>query len=75
MLLSQFPGGRNWGHDGVHRYAVQNMYSTPDDFKYDSCLLVYGLVVSLMRGRYLIIVFVNISALWILKKPLLLPST
>ncbi len=26
MPVSQFPGGRNWGYDGVYIYAVQNSY-------------------------------------------------
>jgi maltooligosyltrehalose trehalohydrolase len=26
MPVSQFPGGRNWGYDGVFPYAVQNSY-------------------------------------------------
>jgi maltooligosyltrehalose trehalohydrolase len=29
MPLAQFPGGRNWGYDGVHPYAVQNTYGGP----------------------------------------------
>jgi len=33
MPISQFPGNRNWGYDGVHPYAVQNSYGTPDSFK------------------------------------------
>jgi maltooligosyltrehalose trehalohydrolase len=39
MPVSQFPGNRNWGYDGVHPYAVQNTYGTPDDFKkfVDAC--------------------------------------
>jgi maltooligosyltrehalose trehalohydrolase len=39
MPLSQFPGNRNWGYDGVHPYAVQNTYGTPNDFKkfVDAC--------------------------------------
>jgi maltooligosyltrehalose trehalohydrolase len=39
MPVSQFPGHRNWGYDGVHPYAVQNTYGTPDDFKQfvDAC--------------------------------------
>ncbi len=42
MPLSRFPGGRNWGYDGVHPNAVQNRiptYSTPDEFKQfvDAC--------------------------------------
>lgn len=26
MPVAQFPGGRNWGYDGVYPYAVQNTY-------------------------------------------------
>lgn len=26
MPVGQFPGGRNWGYDGVYPYAVQNSY-------------------------------------------------
>ena len=26
MPVSQFPGGRNWGYDGVYPFAVQNTY-------------------------------------------------
>jgi maltooligosyltrehalose trehalohydrolase len=39
MPVSQFPGDRNWGYDGVYPYSVQNSYGTPDDFKYfvDEC--------------------------------------
>lgn len=32
MPLSQFPGTRNWGYDGVHPYAVQNSYGGPEAF-------------------------------------------
>jgi maltooligosyltrehalose trehalohydrolase len=39
MPISQFPGNRNWGYDGVFPYAVQNSYGTPDQFKrfIDTC--------------------------------------
>lgn len=39
MPLSQFPGNRNWGYDGVHPFAVQNTYGGPDGFKrlIDAC--------------------------------------
>lgn len=39
MPLSQFPGSRNWGYDGVHPFAVQNTYGGPDGFKrlVDAC--------------------------------------
>lgn len=29
MPVGQFPGGRNWGYDGVYPYAVQNSYGGP----------------------------------------------
>lgn len=29
MPVAQFPGGRNWGYDGVHPDAVQNTYGGP----------------------------------------------
>jgi maltooligosyltrehalose trehalohydrolase len=31
MPISQFPGARNWGYDGVFPFAVQNSYGTPSD--------------------------------------------
>ncbi|MGV2828573.1 malto-oligosyltrehalose trehalohydrolase [Myxosarcina sp. GI1(2024)] len=33
MPVSQFPGDRNWGYDGVYPFAVQNSYGRPEDFK------------------------------------------
>jgi maltooligosyltrehalose trehalohydrolase len=33
MPVSQFPGSRNWGYDGVLPFAVQNSYGGPDSFK------------------------------------------
>ncbi len=33
MPVSQFPGDRNWGYDGVHPYAVQNTYGGPRGLK------------------------------------------
>ncbi len=33
MPVAQFPGGRNWGYDGVFPYAVQNTYGGPDALK------------------------------------------
>ncbi len=33
MPLSDFPGSRNWGYDGVLPYAPDNCYGTPDDLK------------------------------------------
>jgi len=29
MPVAQFPGGRNWGYDGVYPWAVQNSYGGP----------------------------------------------
>ncbi len=39
MPVAQFPGGRNWGYDGVYQYAVQNSYGGPDGLKrlVDAC--------------------------------------
>jgi maltooligosyltrehalose trehalohydrolase len=33
MPVAQFPGGRNWGYDGVYPYAVQNSYGGPEGLK------------------------------------------
>jgi maltooligosyltrehalose trehalohydrolase len=33
MPISQFPGGRNWGYDGVFPFAVQNSYGSPVDLQ------------------------------------------
>ena len=33
MPVAQFPGGRNWGYDGVYPYAVQNYYGGPRALK------------------------------------------
>lgn len=33
MPVSQFPGSRNWGYDGVYPYAVQNSYGGPESLK------------------------------------------
>ena len=33
MPVSEFPGGRNWGYDGVSPYAVQSTYGGPDGLK------------------------------------------
>jgi maltooligosyltrehalose trehalohydrolase len=33
MPVSEFPGGRNWGYDGVSPYAVQSSYGGPDGLK------------------------------------------
>jgi len=32
MPVAQFPGGRNWGYDGVYPFAVQNTYGGPEGF-------------------------------------------
>lgn len=39
MPVSQFPGSRNWGYDGVFPYAVQHSYGGPDGLKrlVDAC--------------------------------------
>jgi maltooligosyltrehalose trehalohydrolase len=33
MPVAQFPGGRNWGYDGVQPFAVQNTYGGPEGLK------------------------------------------
>ena len=33
MPVSQFPGERNWGYDGVFPFAPQNSYGGPDGLK------------------------------------------
>lgn len=33
MPLAEFPGGRNWGYDGVLPYAPDAAYGTPDELK------------------------------------------
>jgi maltooligosyltrehalose trehalohydrolase len=33
MPVAEFPGGRNWGYDGVSLYAPQSSYGGPDAFK------------------------------------------
>jgi len=39
MPVAQFPGGRNWGYDGVLPFAVQNSYGGPEALKrlVDAC--------------------------------------
>lgn len=39
MPVAAFPGGRNWGYDGVYLYAVQASYGGPAGLKYfvDQC--------------------------------------
>ncbi len=48
MPVTQFPGSRNWGYDGVHPYAVHNTYGGPDGLKrlVDACHR-YGIAVIL----------------------------
>ncbi|MEX2598227.1 MAG: malto-oligosyltrehalose trehalohydrolase [Dehalococcoidia bacterium] len=48
MPVAQFPGGRNWGYDGVLPYAAQDTYGGPDGFRrlVDACHQ-YGLAVVL----------------------------
>jgi maltooligosyltrehalose trehalohydrolase len=33
MPVAQFPGGRNWGYDGVFPFAAQNTYGGPDGLR------------------------------------------
>jgi maltooligosyltrehalose trehalohydrolase len=33
LPVAQFPGGRNWGYDGVHPFAAQNTYGGPDGLR------------------------------------------
>ncbi|MFZ0132692.1 MAG: malto-oligosyltrehalose trehalohydrolase [Desulfobacterales bacterium] len=33
MPIAQFPGGRNWGYDGVYPFAAQNSYGGPQGLK------------------------------------------
>ncbi len=33
MPIAQFPGGRNWGYDGVFPFAPQNSYGSPRDLQ------------------------------------------
>ncbi len=33
MPIADFPGGRNWGYDGVCLYAPARCYGHPDDFR------------------------------------------
>ncbi len=39
MPVSQFPGDRNWGYDGVYPFAVQDSYGGPEGLKrlVDAC--------------------------------------
>jgi maltooligosyltrehalose trehalohydrolase len=33
MPVAEFPGGRNWGYDGVHFYAPQSTYGGPEELR------------------------------------------
>jgi maltooligosyltrehalose trehalohydrolase len=33
MPVGEFPGGRNWGYDGVHLYAPQSTYGGPEELR------------------------------------------
>lgn len=33
MPIAEFPGGRNWGYDGVLPFAPESAYGSPDDLK------------------------------------------
>ncbi|MBK9035514.1 MAG: malto-oligosyltrehalose trehalohydrolase [Myxococcales bacterium] len=33
MPVAEFPGGRNWGYDGVHLFAPQSTYGGPDGLR------------------------------------------
>jgi len=33
MPLAEFPGGRNWGYDGVLPFAPESSYGTPDELR------------------------------------------
>jgi len=39
MPIAQFPGGRNWGYDGVFPFAAQNTYGGPEGLRklVDAC--------------------------------------
>ena len=39
MPVAEFPGGRNWGYDGVHLFAPQSSYGGPDGLRalVDAC--------------------------------------
>ncbi|MFH1811255.1 MAG: malto-oligosyltrehalose trehalohydrolase [Pseudomonadota bacterium] len=39
MPVAEFPGGRNWGYDGVHLYAPQSSYGGPEGMRrlVDAC--------------------------------------
>ncbi|ALJ56752.1 Malto-oligosyltrehalose trehalohydrolase [Candidatus Xiphinematobacter sp. Idaho Grape] len=48
MPISDFPGRRNWGYDGVLPYAPARCYGTPDDFRaLVNCAHAHGLAVIL----------------------------
>ena len=48
MPVAEFPGGRNWGYDGVHLFAPQSTYGGPDGLRalVDACH-AHGLAVIL----------------------------
>lgn len=39
MPVAEFPGGRNWGYDGVYQFAAQSTYGGPDGLRrfVDAC--------------------------------------
>lgn len=48
MPISQFPGNRNWGYDGVYPFCVQNSYGKPGDLqRFVNTCHKYGLAVFL----------------------------
>ena len=48
MPIAQFPGGRNWGYDGVFPFATQNTYGSPRDLqRFVSAAHARGLAVAL----------------------------
>src|SRR5271154_366287 len=48
MPIAQFPGGRNWGYDGVFLFAPQNTYGSPRDLqKFVDAAHARGLAVAL----------------------------
>ena len=48
MPVADFPGGRNWGYDGVALYAPARVYGTPDDLRrLVDCAHAHGITVIL----------------------------
>jgi maltooligosyltrehalose trehalohydrolase len=48
MPVAQFPGGRNWGYDGVHPFAPQNTYGGPRGLqRFVDAAHAHGLAVAL----------------------------